>query len=77
MLKDASVELEPARSSVSPGLLGSGRTELARALFGADKPDKATLILDGGPSRSHRHAMRSGTGIGYCSEDRKADGIIP
>jgi ribose transport system ATP-binding protein len=59
------------------GLLGSGRTELARMLVGADKPDKGTLTLDGNlsPIASPRDAIRQG--IGYCSEDRKAEGIIP
>lgn len=59
------------------GLLGSGRTETARMLFGMEVPDTGTLRIDGRLAviRSPRHAMRSG--FAFCSEDRKAEGIIP
>ncbi|MCO5222202.1 MAG: sugar ABC transporter ATP-binding protein [Thermomicrobiales bacterium] len=77
VLRDASVELRKGEILGLSGLLGSGRTELARILFGADKPDQGSLTLDGKPSpiASPRDAIREG--IGYCSEDRKAEGIIP
>jgi galactofuranose transport system ATP-binding protein len=58
------------------GLLGSGRSEMARALFGADPVD-GTLEIKG--KRVHwdspRDAIRAG--LGLLAEDRKADGIIP
>ncbi len=77
VLSDASIELRKGEILGLSGLLGSGRTELARMLFGADKPEKGSLTLDGSPSpiASPRDAIREG--IGYCSEDRKAEGIIP
>jgi len=59
------------------GLLGSGRTEMARLLFGADKPTGGKMLLRGkeialsSPRRAIRH------GFGLCPEDRKAEGIIP
>jgi ribose transport system ATP-binding protein len=58
------------------GLLGSGRSELARAIFGADAVD-GTLQVKGERVRwdSPRDAIRAG--LGFCAEDRKADGIIP
>ena len=58
------------------GLLGSGRSEVARAIFGADSA-RGGLRLRGKPVRwrSPRDAIRAG--IGFSSEDRKADGIIP
>jgi simple sugar transport system ATP-binding protein len=58
------------------GLLGSGRTETARLLFGIDLPDRGTITVDGKPVRiaSPRDAIR--LGFGLCPEDRKADGII-
>ncbi|MBA2596621.1 MAG: sugar ABC transporter ATP-binding protein [Chloroflexia bacterium] len=58
------------------GLLGSGRTEVARAVFGAD-PAHGELRVRGKPVRwrSPRDAIRAGFGL--CVEDRKADGIIP
>jgi len=77
VLRDASIELRKGEILGLSGLLGSGRTELARVLFGADKPEGGALTLDGAPSAisSPRDAIREG--IGYCSEDRKAEGIIP
>lgn len=59
------------------GLLGSGRTETARLLFGIDAPDAGTLRRDGAPVRiaSPRDAVR--LGFAFCSEDRKTEGIVP
>ncbi|MEC5408740.1 sugar ABC transporter ATP-binding protein [Paraburkholderia sp. MPAMCS5] len=58
------------------GLLGSGRTETARLLFGADRADSGTLLVDGKPVRlrSPHDAVRHG--IAYCAEDRKKEGIV-
>jgi simple sugar transport system ATP-binding protein len=57
------------------GLLGSGRTELARALYGADKTDSGELLVGGRPiGREPLHAMKAG--MGFCPENRKAEGII-
>ncbi len=58
------------------GLLGSGRTETARLLFGADRADHGTLTLDGRPLalRSPRDALHAG--LAFCPEERKTDGIV-
>lgn len=58
------------------GLLGSGRTELARVLTGIDRPDAGVIILDGAPIApgNPRHAIA--LGLTYSSENRKAEGII-
>jgi simple sugar transport system ATP-binding protein len=58
------------------GLLGSGRTELARLLFGLDRSDAGTMVLQGESVHmdSPAHAIR--LGLGLCPEDRKAEGII-
>ena len=57
------------------GLVGAGRTEVARALFGADPKDGGSIVLDGTPVelRSPIDAIRHG--IAYVSEDRKAHGL--
>ncbi|HYH94675.1 sugar ABC transporter ATP-binding protein [Hyalangium sp.] len=55
------------------GLLGSGRTEAARLIFGADHPSTGTV--NGSLPRSPRQAI--GQGMAFLPEDRKADGIIP
>lgn len=58
------------------GLLGSGRTEAARLLFGADKPDTGTLIFAGGHEGVHSPREAIGRRIAFCSENRKTEGII-
>jgi monosaccharide-transporting ATPase len=59
------------------GLLGSGRTETARLLFGIDRPDSGEIRVGGSSSRiaSPRDAVRQG--LAFCSEDRKVEGILP
>jgi len=59
------------------GLLGSGRTETARLIFGIDKPQTGEMLLDGNPARftSPRQAIRAG--LAFTPENRKSDGIIP
>ncbi|MES2257493.1 MAG: sugar ABC transporter ATP-binding protein [Pseudomonadota bacterium] len=60
------------------GLLGSGRTELARLLFGADKADSGGIDIDGRPGAAPFASPRDAiaAGIGFCSEDRKHEGAI-
>jgi len=57
------------------GLMGAGRTEVARAIFGADRLDSGTITLHGQPVtiRSPREAIRHG--LAYLSEDRKKEGL--
>ena len=58
------------------GLLGSGRTELVRLLYGADRADAGEIEVNGEPARiaSPRHAI--GHRIAFSSEDRRAEGIV-
>ncbi|MBR6107988.1 MAG: sugar ABC transporter ATP-binding protein [Oscillospiraceae bacterium] len=58
------------------GLLGSGRSESVRAIFGADKVTSGTVRVNGKPVRIHRPIDAMRAGIGYLPEDRKRDGII-
>jgi ribose transport system ATP-binding protein len=57
------------------GLMGAGRTEVARALFGADPPDSGTIVLDGQPIRVRSPIDAIGHGIAYLPEDRKSEGL--
>lgn len=59
------------------GLLGSGRTELARLLFGADKADTGIIEINGRSVQLNTPKQAISKGIAFCSEDRKAEGIIP
>ncbi len=58
------------------GLVGAGRTEVARAIFGADRIDGGQIFLDGQPAtvRSPQDAIRQG--IGLLTEDRKGQGLV-
>jgi ribose transport system ATP-binding protein len=58
------------------GLIGSGRTEIARALFGADRLSSGELRLDGRPLKLRSPADAVIAGIGYLAENRKADGLF-
>lgn len=57
------------------GLVGAGRTELARAVFGADPIDAGTIMLDGRRIRVKSPEMAIQAGIGYLTEDRKKNGL--
>ena len=59
------------------GLMGAGRTEVARALFGLDPYEQGEIRINGQPTaiRSPQDAIRHG--LGYVGEDRKASGFIP
>ncbi|MDQ2822288.1 MAG: sugar ABC transporter ATP-binding protein [Pseudomonadota bacterium] len=58
------------------GLLGSGRTETARLLFGADKLDAGVIEIDGRARTFNAPRDAIACGIGFCSEDRKHEGAI-
>jgi monosaccharide-transporting ATPase len=59
------------------GLLGSGRTEAAKLIFGIDRSDKGDVLVKGHKVAIHspRHAIQHG--FAMCPEDRKVEGIIP
>jgi ribose transport system ATP-binding protein len=77
MLNGSSVTLRRGEVVGLAGLLGSGRSETARALFGADPVTDGEIHRDGEPVRftSPQEAIRAR--IGFNSEDRKGEGIIP
>ncbi|MBU1586820.1 MAG: sugar ABC transporter ATP-binding protein [Actinobacteria bacterium] len=58
------------------GLLGSGRTELARLLYGADRADTGRLEMHGRPARITTPRNAIDNRIAFSSEDRRAEGII-
>jgi len=58
------------------GLLGAGRTEAARALFGVDAISRGDVTLKGATAPC-KPADAIAAGLGYLTEDRKAEGIIP
>ena len=58
------------------GLLGSGRTEAARLLFGADRADQGRFVMSGEDTVIHSPRQAIDKGIAFCSENRKTEGII-
>ena len=76
-LTGASIDVGQGEVVGLAGLLGSGRSELARIIFGADSADHGEVTLAGHQAafRTPIDAIRAG--IGFCSEDRKAEGIVP
>lgn len=75
-VKDVSFELRKGEIIGVAGLMGAGRTELARLIFGADRMDSGKIFVEGKEVsiKSPRDAVK--VGIGYLSEDRKRYGLI-
>lgn len=59
------------------GLLGSGRTELARLLFGADQPDSGKVSIGGKQVSMSAPNAAIDAGVAFCSENRKTEGLVP
>ena len=76
-VEHADLDISPGEAVGLAGLLGSGRTEVARLLFGADRPDAGELRIDSAPARltSPRAAIRRG--VALSPENRKTEGLIP
>ena len=75
MLKDVSFELRRGEILGFAGLMGAGRTEVARALVGADRKT-GNIELHGRPVSLRNPAEAARHGIGYLSEDRKHLGLL-
>jgi inositol transport system ATP-binding protein len=76
VLDDVSLEVRRGEILGIAGLVGAGRTEMARAVFGADPFDSGTVFVGGAPVliRSPRDAIRRG--IGLVPEDRKQQALF-
>jgi len=59
------------------GLLGSGRTEIAKLLYGIEKPDAGQITIEGRKTTVNGPKRAIEEGMGFCPEDRKEVGIIP
>jgi ribose transport system ATP-binding protein len=58
------------------GLVGAGRTEIVRAIAGADTPDRGEIRIDGRPLHAGRIGEAIADGIAFITEDRKAQGLV-
>jgi monosaccharide-transporting ATPase len=77
VLEDISLVVRPGEVVGLAGLLGSGRSETAKAIFGALPLDAGTVSLEGKPYARNTPASRIKSGVAMLPEDRKAEGIIP
>lgn len=76
MVKDVSFELHKGEILGFSGLMGAGRTETARALFGADPKESGEIYINGKKVDIKSPMDAVSNGIGYLSEDRKRYGIV-
>jgi len=76
MVQDVSFELHKGEILGFSGLMGAGRTETARALFGADPKTGGDIYINGQKVTINSPKDAVNLGIGYLSEDRKRYGII-
>src|SRR5260370_34789039 len=77
VMQGASVDVNAGEIVGLAGLLVSGRSEVARAVFGADPVEDGEVRVEGQQVHFHSPADAIHAGIGFCPEDRKRDGIIP
>lgn len=76
-VRDASIDIRRGEIVGLAGLLGSGRTETARAIFAADRKSSGSITFNGLAADYKSPADAIAAGMGYCSEDRKTQGIVP
>jgi simple sugar transport system ATP-binding protein len=74
--QDVSFSLWPGEILGLTGLIGSGRTELALALFGLNPPDKGQILMNGAPVRIRSTDDAARLGISYLPEDRLTQGLF-
>ncbi len=76
MVQDVSFELRKGEILGFSGLMGAGRTETARAIFGADPKESGDIYINGKKVTINNPQDAVKCGIGYLSEDRKRYGIV-
>ena len=75
LLREVDLEVRAGEIVGLAGLQGSGRTELARAIFGADPIDSGTVEVEGKPVRFRTPRQAIKAGLGFITEDRKIEGL--
>src|SRR5256884_1283862 len=73
---DVSLRVRAGEIVVLAGLVGSGRSEVARAIFGIDRYDAGAVTLAGRPLRKGSPAAAMAAGVGYVPEDRRQQGLV-
>lgn len=73
-VKDVSFELYPGEIVGLAGLMGSGRTEIARCIFGMERPDSGEIVMKNQKIKRTKDAIRNG--IALVPEDRRKQGLV-
>jgi ribose transport system ATP-binding protein len=75
-VRDVSFTLHEGEVVGLSGLMGAGRTEVARAIFGVDRLDQGQIFVEGRPVHIGSPGQAIRAGIGFVTEDRKAQGLV-
>jgi ribose transport system ATP-binding protein len=75
-VKDVSLDLVQGEVLGLGGLVGAGRSELARLIYGADSPDRGTMMLKGRPFLPSSPSAAVKAGIGFVPEERRTEGLV-
>ena len=75
-LRDINLDLRAGEVLGIAGLAGSGRTEIAQAIFGVRPFDSGSMTIDGREVRMRTPRQAIGRGLGFVTEDRKAEGLV-
>jgi len=76
VFRDVSFEVRAGEIVGLAGLVGAGRTEVARAIFGVDDYDAGSVTLDGAPLPPRAVQKAIDAGIGFVPEDRRKQGLV-
>jgi ribose transport system ATP-binding protein len=75
-LNDVSLSVRKGELVAVTGLMGAGKTELARVVAGIDRPDSGAISIEGKPVSNTSPAAGIRNGIAYMTENRKTEGLI-
>jgi ribose transport system ATP-binding protein len=76
IVKDVSLMVRPGEIVGLAGLVGSGRTEVGRLVFGADKPESGQVLVSGQPTAFTSPRQAIGQQIAFIPEDRRSEGLV-
>ncbi len=76
VFSDVSFDVHTGEIVVLAGLVGSGRSEVTRAIFGIDRRDAGGVLINGRPLRSGSPTDAIAAGVGFVPEDRRQQGLV-
>lgn len=76
-VNDISFKIKKGEILGLAGLLGAGRTETARIIFGCDTPDSGEILVEGKQVRIKSPEDAISAGLAFCTENRREEGIFP